>query len=174
MLRSLEQERANFAWDCVEKLKASKRREEDQQSGIFNKIKERMNKAGQRSSNESLEEKLRKYYESLEEKYSSYVKKAPTLIQVNGLGNSLAFYKSKFGSELEEKLSPDGRAYKLLYGHLDQWFRKHFKKDQDITEWIIADNTSSIEVFHATREIIGLLSWLKRFAEAELKGEESE
>jgi len=45
--------------------------------------------------------------EDVEEKYSSYVKRAPTLIQTNGLGNTLALYRSKIGKDKDEKMSAD-------------------------------------------------------------------
>ena len=93
------------------------------------------------------------------------------MIQTSGLGNTLVFYKSKFGNESEEKLSSDKRAYKLLYENLNEWFKKKFRKEQEIIKWIVDSNTSSIETFQVTREILALLSWMKRFAEAELKGE---
>ena len=169
MLRSLEQERARYAWMCITSMKASERREKDEKSGLITKIAEEMKK---RKKGEIKEDEVKKYYENLEKKYKPYVIKTPTLIQTNGLGNTLAFYKSKFGVKKEEELSPDGRAYKLIYDHLNGWFKEYFKKDEDILKWIISQNTSSIEVFQLTKEIITLLNWMKRFAEAELKGEE--
>lgn len=125
MLRSLEQKRARYAWDCINEVKELK--------------------------------------EAVEKKYSSYVKRAPALIQTNGLGNTLAFYRSK-----------DEIAYKLLYKHIDGWFKKKCYTNQDIVRWIMSENTSSLDVFRVTREILALLNWMKRFAEAELKGEEGE
>ncbi len=152
MLRSLEQERARYAWGCIQEVK-----------GDIN----------------------------LEDKYKSYVKKASTYIQVNGLGNTLAFYKSKFEAEFKkhldklkrsdiqdpereafQKLGDDKKAYKLLYDHINGWFNKKFKQNKDILNWIIDENTSSIEVFQVTKEIIALLNWMKRFAEAELRDKE--
>jgi len=107
--------------------------------------------------------------DNIEKSYNSYIKKTPTLIQTNGLGNSLAFYKSKFGSEKDEKLNTDKRAYKLLYEHINNWFKQKYQKHKDILDWIIHQNTSSTEVFQTTKEILAFLSWMKRFAEAELK-----
>jgi len=138
MLRSLEQERAKYAWDCINKIK----REED---------------------------------DNLEDKYKSYVKKAPSYILVNGLGNTLAFFKSKFGgSEKSEdkedkKVSKDKEAYEALYDHINKWFQKRFNIKKDILEWITL-KASSIDVFKVTKETIALLNWMRRFAEAELKG----
>jgi len=169
MLRSLEQKRANYAWKCIASLKADERRHIDETSGLLTKIIKEMKS---RKKREISEDEIRKYYSKLEERYKPYVTKASTFIQMNGLGNTLAFYRSKFGAESEEKLNPDKRAYKLLYEHLNRWFKECFKKNKDILEWIVSEGTSSIEVFQVTNEIIALLNWMKRFAEAELKGEE--
>ena len=137
MLRSLEQERAKYTWECIQKVKGN--------------IK-------------------------LEDKYKSYVKSASSYIQINGLGNTLAFYKSKFKADLEKKgengLSADKKAYYVLYNHIDEWFKKYFRKNEDILNWIISEKTSSIDVFQVTKEIIALLNWMKRFAEAELRDKE--
>jgi len=136
MLRSLEQKRAKYAWECIQKVRGN------------------------------IEQ---------EDKYKSYVRSAPSYIQINGLGNTLAFYKSKFEADLRKKgeneLSADKRAYKLLYDHLNEW-RKELRGGKDILEWIRDENTSSLGVFQATKEIIALLNWMKRFAEAELRDKE--
>jgi len=156
MLRSLEQERANYAWECIQAIKGDI---------------------------------------DLEDKYKSYVRSASTYIQTNGLGNTLAFYKSKFEADLKKKteelkkkgvsekrayeeafnkLSADKKAYRLLYAHIDGWFKKHYKINKEILEWVISKDTSSIKVFQVTIEIISLLNWMKRFAEAELRDKRSE
>lgn len=107
----------------------------------------------------------------LEGRYKSCVRRAASYIQVNGLGNTMAFYRSKFEPDLkrgEGGMSTEGKAYKLVYEHLNGWFRKRFKEGRDILEWMTGEDTSSTMVFHAAREIIALLGWMKRFAEAEL------
>lgn len=129
MLRSLEQDRAKYAWEKIQELKT-------------------------------------KYKES-ESTYNSYIKKSPTLILTNGLGNSLAFFYSKFGST-SDNLPPDKCAYKLLYSHINEWCIKQKIVTNDILKWIVYD-ASSLDVFRITNEVMAILSWLKRFAEAELK-----
>jgi len=153
VLRSLEQNRAKYAFECIQKVQG------------FNNV-------------------------DLEDKYKSYVKRAPSLIQTNGLGNTLVFFKSKFGSDLKKelekqrkegksdkeayeeafkKLNSEKKAYKMLYDHLDGWFKKHFRRNDGILEWITKENTSSIDVFQVAKEMIALLNWMKRFADAELR-----
>ncbi len=50
---------------------------------------------------------------SFEEEYARYVKSAPALILTNGLGNTLAFFRSK---------KKDG--YDKLLEHIAEWLRK--------------------------------------------------
>lgn len=127
MLRSLEQERARYAWECIQEVK----KESDQ----------------------------------LQKNYNSYVKKAPTLIQANGLPNALAFYYNKW--------KKGEKAYELLYKHMANWDQlNRLTNNKDILQWIL-DDASSMEVFFASKEIMALLNWMKRFADAELKGEET-
>lgn len=111
----------------------------------------------------------------IEEKYSSYVKKSPALILTNGLGSTLAFYRSKIGKDGDEK-KPEKLAYRLLYNHINDWVsgkeydKVNFTKGQDLLKWI-TETASSLEVFQATQEVIQLLTWMSKFAKAELKEE---
>lgn len=136
MLKSLEQERAKYAWECIMEIKEEKN-------------------------------------EELEKKYKSYIKKAPTFIQNSGLGNTLAFYKSKANSKASPQKSKNSekKAYRKIYNHINEWFKMRFE-EEDILKWICKKETSSIEIFRVTKELILLLDWMKKFVEAELKGEE--
>ncbi len=99
--------------------------------------------------------------------YARYVKNAPALILTNGLGNTLAFYRSKM-----KKGERD--AYAELYSHIEEWLKKqeYCDENQDLLEWI--SNTDSLLVFQATQEVLALLNWMTKFAKAELEeGEES-
>jgi len=90
--------------------------------------------------------------------YRTYVRRAPTLILSNGLGNTLAFWRAK-----------GGEAYTKLYEHVNRWFKERHPEEEDILTWIMSANTSSLEVFKETKEVIFLLNWMRRFAEAELE-----
>ncbi len=121
--RSLEQERAKFAYEKVKSVKGKE----------------------------------------FEEDYARYVKNAPALILTNGLGSTLAFYRSK-----------KKKAYDTLYDHLNEWLRKRrfYDDNTDVLEWIM--KTDSLQVFNATQEVLSLLNWMKKFAKAMLKGDEGE
>lgn len=92
--------------------------------------------------------------------YASYVKKMPAMIQVNGLGQALAFYKSKGGVHTD------------IYTQLGNWVQQayspifHRQQSQgrnDLVEAVI--NMEISEYRLVTREIMAYLNWLKRFAD---------
>lgn len=98
-----------------------------------------------------------------QKEYRAYIRRAPTLILSNGLGNALAFCRAKGGD-----------AYTKVYEHINRWFKTRHKSEDDILQWIISEETSSLEVFRETKEVLLLLNWMKRFVEAELGDKERE
>lgn len=98
--------------------------------------------------------------------YKAYTKKIPMLIKTNGLGATLAFIKAK-GSKNE--------AYQLLYDQTAEWFMRQGKdlielvRDDDLVEKIVGLNSTAYRV--ATREVLALFFWLRRFAEGLIEGE---
>lgn len=120
--RSLEQERAARAWECVTSVRGK----------------------------------------PYEKEYSSLARSAPADIQSNGLGQTLAFWRAK-------KKDADKEA---LYQHVAAWVQTQiqFTQPSDLLEWIVKQ-AGTDEYRRATTEAIAFLSWIKRFAEAELGGE---
>jgi CRISPR-associated protein Cmr5 len=98
-------------------------------------------------------------------KYRSLALKTPVLILTNGLGQTLAFFKSKM------KESKDGE-HGLLYGHLSTWLTNESKiyEPGELVQMVI--NGDSAKYRQATTEALAFLNWLKRFAEAVLPPEE--
>lgn len=93
--------------------------------------------------------------------YGSLARKMPTLIQINGLAQTLAFLKAK------------GKGHHFqIYNHLSYWFcyRFNLNKENGLMNYII--NLDSKTYRLATTEALAFLQWLKRFAEAELPSEE--
>ncbi len=124
-LRTLEQQRAEHAWKCVQDVQEAKTKP-------F---------AGD---------------------YRTIAMKLPSLILTNGLGQTLAFLRSK----------PDRQHFQLLYSHLAQWVGERVRANGDLLDWLV-NNATSHQYRLATMEALALLQWLKRFAEAELpKGRE--
>lgn len=97
-----------------------------------------------------------------QKKYGTIARKLPTLIQVNGLAQTLAFLKAK------------GEAHHIAaFKHLSGWVCGHFHwQDTDLLGKILSPNMDSLHYRLATAESLSFLQWLKRFAEAELDTEE--
>ena len=94
-----------------------------------------------------------------QEKYGQIARSAPADIIANGLGQTLAFWKAK-----GKKEAP----YRLLLSDLSGWMSSQpGLSNGDLLLWIT--NTASTSAYRrATAEAIAYLTWVKRFAEAEL------
>jgi len=103
--------------------------------------------------------------------YKSYVKKMPMLIKTNGLGAALAFSYAK-GSNSGK---PDQqKAWGLLYHHLEVWLKEDSKKliefsDNHLTQKLMETDSATYRA--VTVEVLALLNWLRRFAEALIEGD---
>ncbi len=106
--------------------------------------------------------------QDFKKKYGSLARKVPMLVLTNGLGQTLAFLKAK------GKNDPADEHTKLLH-HLSKWVLSQVAPDTtasngDLLQWVL-DNDSAAYRW-ATTEALAFLTWLKRFAEAELPTEE--
>lgn len=109
----------------------------------------------------------------LEQEYRSLARGLNSMIQINGLGQTLGFLKAK--GKNDEK-----RPHYLLLTHLTGWMQdeNHFKASNrevikhgydGLLRWVTDENTSSADYRRATTECLAFGAWLRRFAEAELK-----
>lgn len=125
-----------------------------------------------------------------DDKYKSYVKKIPSMILSNGLGQTLAFVVSKRQKPKKKDRQthnpglPENpkNAYDLIYKQLKKYMesehtirittkdKKELIEKNDFVEWIISCNSAKYR--YITQEILALLNWLKRFAEGLIEGEE--
>jgi CRISPR-associated protein Cmr5 len=121
-------------------------------------------------------------------KFKGLVKKTPTYILTNGLGNTLAFLFSKGNNE---HLALAFIIGKYLF-EINEYTQKIFNFSSDIfniklNEFVKDENfigqlrntlfqnlvfTDTEKYILATEETLRLLNWLKRFAEAMIEGEE--
>lgn len=100
--------------------------------------------------------------------YGSLARRAPADIQSNGLGQTLAFWRSKGW----ESGRPKNNGHTLIYNHLSVWVCKQMKWDEQakshgLLGWLTTCTTADYR--RATTEAQAFLIWLKRFAEAELE-----
>lgn len=130
-LRTLEQQRAGQAWNCVSEVKNR----------------------------------------DFEGRYSALARSFPALVLTNGLGQALAFLRAKKKSH-----------HKVYYEHVSHWTTKQIyglaQGDENLLERLIGAESgcqsNSTTYRRATSEALSFMSWLKRFAEAELKKPEDD
>jgi CRISPR-associated protein Cmr5 len=96
--------------------------------------------------------------------YGQLAREAASLVQLHGLGQTLAFLFSK-----KPEKSGQVNAHLHLARDLCRWVGKQLTGQEldDLREWIVRTATVA-EYRRATLEALAFLSWLKRFAEAEL------
>jgi|SRR5690625_4667524 len=95
--------------------------------------------------------------------YASYIKRMPSMIQVNGLAQALAFYYSKAKGD-----SGDAKAYKSIYKSIGKWleetYPQYFTELDNNYHYIKAIiNVNSADYRLLTVETMALLDWMKRF-----------
>ncbi|ASJ17202.1 hypothetical protein A3L04_09055 [Thermococcus chitonophagus] len=69
-------------------------------------------------------------------------------------------------------LNPSTTAYLILYASIQKWLWKRdiIPENKDFLEWFTKD-ADSLVLIQATREVLELLKWMVRFADAMLEGE---
>ena len=113
------------------------------------------------------------------EAYKAYAKKIPMLVKSNGLGATFAFIFSKKKNETDKK----DYAYWTIYEQTDKWLRVEKasmfpfipKKDNDGKDIELADALillDSTQYRAITNEVISFFTWLRRFAEGLIDGED--
>jgi CRISPR-associated protein Cmr5 len=101
--------------------------------------------------------------------YKSYVKKMPMLIKTNGLGAAVAF---AFAKGAKNGVAQENDPWGVLYDQLEQWIREKGTLGQFPENRLAEKLTgiSSADYRAATVEILALLNWIKRFADALIEG----
>ena len=115
----------------------------------------------QRRAAKAWEQTERVSKQSSKKEYGSLVRGLPANIQVDGLGQTLAFLKAKNKEE-----------HRSAYNNLQEWLceAENFNFKGDLLEWLLRQSSDTYR--HVTAETQAYLLWLKRFAEA--KGWKSE
>ncbi len=102
--------------------------------------------------------------QSFASEYGQLARATAALVQLHGLGQTLAFLVSKRPDKPN-----DVNAHLQLARNLSRWVSKQVLGQEldDLREWIVRQ-ASVAEYRRATLEALAYLTWLKRFAEAEL------
>ena len=114
----------------------------------------------------------------LKENYKSVAKKLPVLIKTNGLGQSLAFLKSKGGKKDKKTDMKKDNGYDKLYKQIGDWLQtedtKGLVQTGELVEQVI--NLESPAYRQVTVETLALLNWMRRFVDGlmeDVKGTEN-
>ncbi len=115
--------------------------------------------------------KLTSLTKEQQKKFVSYSSGLPAMIHMNGLGQTMAFTKSKSsGNKSDEQVS-----HHALYGIISQWLCSKpqiYEPHKDILEGITQQNMQDYQL--AQIETLLLMSWIKKFAKAFLANEDTE
>ncbi len=95
-----------------------------------------------------------------DKEYGSLAREMPTLIQVNGLAQTLAFLKAK-----------NKPHHQKIFQHLSDWVCQQLRLGQgNLLEHILGMDSQLYR--RATAESLAFLQWLKRFAESKIEKSE--
>ena len=97
----------------------------------------------------------------LKDNYKSAAKDLSVLIKTNGLGQTLAFMKSKSGTEA-------GKGYEILYEQIGTWLQTKDVKGlvASEAELVLAVIELESHVYRqVTVETLALLNWMRRFVD---------
>ena len=116
-------------------------------------------------------EEVNRAKKDVAQEYKSYARQWGPMVHANGLGQALAFARSK----------PKSEAWKKLYQHLSNWLTGHtvaqnmacpapLRVSATTTDAIVAITTQPTEAYlAATSEALALVLWIKRLAEASIE-----
>ena len=109
--------------------------------------------------------------EKLKENYKSAAKKFPVLIKTNGLGQTLAFMKSKGGKKDRKTGEKKENGYDKLYKQIGDWLRTDAANQLvplgELVEKVI--ELPSPTYRQVTVETLALLNWMRRFVDGLMK-----
>ena len=118
-----------------------------------------------------------------QKEYKSYASQLPAMIHTNGLGQAVAFFRSKGAFHKNERdRSNKERAYCLLYMTLSDWLcsngttlkpmpQQPFSRFDDVLDAITQSNMRDYRLAQAEAQM--LMDWIKKFAKAYMTDEAS-
>lgn len=109
-----------------------------------------------------------------QKEFKSYIQSLPAMIQINGIGQAIAFYRSRFDTQSASK---EKRAYKAIYDLLQTWLmdeRFAVLKESGKSDLMEALVNSDMKQYRMAQiELLEILSWVKKFSLALIAEEDS-
>ena len=109
--------------------------------------------------------------QKLKGSYKSAAKKLPVLIKTNGLGQTLAFVKSKGGKKDRKTGKKRENGYDKLYKQIGDWLRTD-AANQLVPQGELVEKVIQLEsplYRQVTVETLALLNWMRRFVDGVMK-----
>ncbi len=108
--------------------------------------------------------------------FNSYASSLPAMIHTNGLGQALAFCRTKGSNRGLAESEAKKRSYNALHGMVSDWICKESRiyagyENQEVLKAITGEDMQHYQL--AQTETLMLMSWVKKFAKAFLADEET-
>ena len=114
--------------------------------------------------------------EDMKKKYKTAAKKAPVLVKTNGLGQTLAYIKSKGGKINPKTEKKEENGYDIFYDQIGKWLcsdaANQSVPDGELVKEVI--QLESHEYRQVTVETLALLNWMRRFVDGLMKDVEED
>lgn len=117
----------------------------------------------------SLVDKVTREDGSVQKCFKAYANSLPAMIQMNGVGQALAFaWQKSCGQKKDESA-----AWGLLFGGVSDWLLNHRKIWGECPDGVLAALTGGSQHQYqlAQAEAQALLAWIKEFARARIAGD---
>lgn len=117
----------------------------------------------------AVQEVVKKHPDSIQKRFKAYSNSLPAMIQMNGIGQALAFAYQKSNGSKDENIG-----WQAIYEIAKRWLLNERKTwgNKASNNLLNALTEGSQEEYQlAQAELQALLSWVKDFARAEIKGE---
>ena len=114
--------------------------------------------------------------EKYKKKYKTAVKKAPVLVKTNGLGQTLAYIKSKGGKINPKTKKKEENGYDIFYDQIGNWLCSD-AANQSVTDGELVEKVIELpshEYRQVTVETLALLNWMRRFVDGLMKDVEED
>ncbi|MGL6260381.1 type III-B CRISPR module-associated protein Cmr5 [Vibrio sp. WXL210] len=110
---------------------------------------------------------------SAQKELKAYVQALPAMVQINGLGQAIAFYRSRFQAGESSK---GGVAYQKLYDLLSDWLCKGplavYPSHHDLLTALVSEDMHKYRM--AQIELLAFLGWVQKFVLAFVAAEKPE
>jgi CRISPR-associated protein Cmr5 len=144
-MQTIQQQRAKFALTEVQGYLKH----------LLDRVEHELRQEPDVTKHESIRKRNKAKIDKAKDEYKSYASALPAMIHINGLGQAVAFYKSK------------GDTHQILYQLLSDWLtqpKQPYASEKDLMQAIVDNDMHRYRLAQA--EAQALMDWVKKFAKA--------